>query len=540
MMDVAEQEGIRVEPRVLEAALGVPVVPMSATRRQGLDELVETVDALLADEVEYQPRRPTILEDHQIVLAELLTLIGPYVPEPYPQDWVALKMLEGDVEILSLMEGALPPAIWERAHKLVYQHEDAILDVAGARYEWIERMVRAAVARPKVGQVGLTARLDRVLTHPLWGSLVLLGVLGFVFWLTYALGTPLQEWLGGLLDGLGASLEATLSPAWPAWSVSLLTSGVIGGAGMVVTFLPILVIFFTALAILEDTGYLARVAYLTDRFMHALGLHGKSFIPLLLGFGCNVPAVLGTRIIETRRARLMTILLAPLVPCTARMAVVTVLTPVFFDEAAGLVAWGLVAGNVVVLALLGLALHHLVFQGEQVAFVMELPLYHVPNARTIGLYVWRNVVAFLRKAGTIILGVSVLIWALSYFPTGVATESYLATVGQWLEPVGEWMGLSWKLMTALLTSFIAKENTIATLGVLYGDFETQLSMLLSPAAALAFLTVQMLFIPCVATVATIKQEVGWRWTLISSLLLVALSFGGGVLVYHAGSALLGG
>ena len=436
----------------------------------------------------------------------------------------------------ALMQDALPEATWKQVHDLLYQHEDAILDIAGARYQWIGRMIRAAVVRPKVGQLGITARLDNVLTHPVWGTVALLAVLGAVFWLTYTLGAPLQAWLGDLVALLAENTRGALV-GMPTWFANLCADGIIGGAGMVVTFLPILVIFFTVLALLEDTGYMARIAYLTDQVMHTMGLHGKSFIPLLLGFGCNVPSILGTRIIETQRARLLTVLLAPLVPCTARMVVVMVLTPLFFGDMAGLVAWGLIAADLIILALLGILLHRVILKGEQVAFIMELPLYHLPNLRTIGLYVWHNILAFLQKAGTIILGVSVIIWLLSYFPTGVATESYLALFGHWLEPIGRWLGLPWQMITALLTSFIAKENTIATLSILYGDLETALPAALTPSAALAFLVVQMLFIPCVATVATIKQEVGARWTLVSLLLLLGLSLGAGVLVYQVGTLL---
>ncbi len=536
MMDVAEQEGIKIEPQVLEAALGIPVVPLCAARGTGIQELIATVESLSAGEISCQPQRPTILPGHQAILEKIRALIEDSVPVPYQPAWVALKLLEGDDEMCTLMQDALPEAIWKQVHDLLYQHEDAILDIAGARYQWIGRMIRAAVVRPKVGQLGMTARLDSVLTHPVWGTVALLAVLGAVFWLTYTLGTPLQEWLGDLVALLAESTRGALA-GMPTWFANLCADGIIGGAGMVVTFLPILIIFFAVLAILEDTGYMARIAYLTDRVMHTMGLHGKSFIPLLLGFGCNVPSILGTRIIETQRARLLTVLLAPLVPCTARMAVIIVLTPLFFGDMAGLVAWGLVAAALAILALLGILLHRVILKGEQVAFIMELPLYHLPNLRSIGLYVWHNTLAFLQKAGTIILGVSAIIWLLSYFPTGVVTESYLTLFGHWLEPVGRWMGLPWQMMTALLTSFIAKENTIATLSILYGDLETALPAALTPSAALAFLVVQLLFIPCVATVATIKQEVGNRWTLVSLLLLLGLSLGAGVLVYQVGTLL---
>ncbi len=536
MMDVAEQEGVQIDPKVLQAALGIPVVPMSATHGKGMETLLATIEAMVEGRIEYMPSRPQISPEHREVAQKLEQIIAPVVPEAYPPEWVAMKLLEGDAEMIALVRERLSPQAWKEVDTLLYRHEDAVLDIAGARYAWIDRMIRAAVSRPRVGQVGLTGRLDNVLTHPLWGMVILLGVLGFVFWLTYTVGAPLQGWMG---DGVAAFAEWArlhLSEA-PAWLSALIADGIIGGAGLVVTFLPILVIFFAVMAVLEDTGYMARIAYLTDRFMHTMGLHGKSFIPLLLGFGCNVPAVLGTRIIETRRARLLTILLAPLVPCTARMAVITVLTPLFFGSKAALVAWGLVTMNIVVLAALGLLLHRLLFHGEQASFIMELPLYHLPNGRTIALYVWQNLLAFLQKAGSTILLVSVLIWALAYFPTGEQSSSYLVAIGHFLEPIGEWMGLSWQALTALITSFVAKENTIATLGILYGDLEGTLTAALSPAAALAFLVVQMLFVPCAATVAAIRQEAGSKWALFSVALLLVISLMAGVAVYQLGAAL---
>ena len=542
MMDVAAQEGIQVEPRVLEAALGIPVAPMAATKGQGFEALLEAVVAVWEGAYPYNPHRPVILPAHQTVLEELITWVAAAVPKPYPADWVALKLLEGDDEIVALMQSALPAEMWTRVHDTLLSHEDAILDIAGARYAWIARMIRAAVVRPKVGQMGLTARLDRVLTHPLWGTLALLGVLAVVFWLTYAIGSPLQGWLDALIQQGAGALHDTLQGTLPHWTIDLLADGLIGGAGMVVTFLPILVIFFAVLGFLEDTGYMARAAYITDRFMHAMGLHGNSFLPLLLGFGCNVPAILGTRIIETKRARWLTILLAPLIPCTARMAVIAILAPVFFGRAAVWVAWGLVAVNLGVLAVLGIVFHRFVLKSEQSMFIMELPLYHLPNARTIGLYVWQNVVAFLQKAGTVILAASVVVWVLSYFPAdGDVTQSYLAWIGRGLAPIGALMGLPWMLMIALLTSFVAKENTIATLGVLYGNFEATLPALITPPAALGFLIVQMLFIPCVATVAAVKQETrSWAWTLLSLGLMLVISLGAGILVYQVGTLLAGG
>jgi ferrous iron transport protein B len=333
----------------------------------------------------------------------------------------------------------------------------------------------------------------------------------------------------------------------PGWLASLVSDGLIHGVGTVLTFLPILVIFFAVLGVLEDVGYLSRGAYVMDRFMHLMGLHGKSFLPLFLGFGCNVPAVLGSRIIEDRRARHLTILLAPLVPCTARLAVVAFLAPAFFGSAAALASWSLVAGNLLVLAATGIVINRLAFRGEHTAFIMELPLYHVPNGRTVGLYVWHNTVEFVRKAGTLILIASVVVWALSTLPGQSVDNSYLAAFGRWLEPAARPLGLGdWRLIVALLTSFFAKENTIATLGILYGagagmtTLPAQVAGVLAPAARMAFMVVILLFIPCLATTATIKQETGsWRWTAASVLLLLGLSVGAGIVVYQVGSLVIG-
>ena len=539
MVDVAAQEGVQVEPQVLEAALSIPVVPMSAARAQGVHQLTEAVDALAHGRTPYQPNVPTIRADHQATLEAIQGLIAAHVPAPYGASWIALKLLEGDGEVTSMMQAHLPPALWQQVHRILLRHEDAILDIAGARYEWIGRMVRAAVVRPRAGQVTVTERLDRIATHPMWGMGVLLLVLGLVFWLTYTLGTPLQGWLDAVLVHAAASWLAGALAGAPAWVRSMLVDGVLAGAGLMATFLPILVIFFTALAILEDTGYMARAAYVMDRFMHAMGLHGKSFLPLCLGFGCNVPAVMGCRIIESPRARLLTILLAPLVPCTARMSVIAVLAPIFFGPRALLVTWGLLGLNLLTLAVLGVGMNRFILKGEQIAFIMELPLYHVPNVRTIAIAVWQNLMAFFKKAGTIILLMSVVVWALSTFPGPDIAHSVLGTMGRALAPLGQWMGLEWPMLVALLTSFVAKENTIATLGILYGAGEqgqalTQaLSGALTPASALALLAVQMLFIPCVGTVAAIRQETrSWRWTAFSVGLSLAASLLAGILIYQ--------
>lgn len=537
-MDLAAQQGISVEPHVLQAALGVPVVPVVASRGQGLCELVAAAVEVARNPHAWTPNRPEIRADHRPVLAELERLITVHVPQPYHPAWVALKLLEGDSEITRLMHDRLGED-WTPVHAILIRHEDAFLAVAGGRYEWIGRMVRAAVVRPKPGQVTVTDRLDRVATHPWWGLLVLLGILGLLFWLTYQIGVPLQSWLEVHLVQAGAQwAHGRLHSVSPVLA-GLIANGVIGGAGTVLTLLPILAIFFAALGLLEEVGYMARAAYVMDRFMHPMGLHGKSFLPLFLGFGCNVPAVMGTRMIESPKARLITILVTPLVPCTARLSVVALLAPIFFGAQAMWVSWGLVALSLLALAGIGVILHELFLGGEHNAFIMELPLYHLPSLRTVLQGVWQRTVEFLKEAGSIILVVSVILWALSTFPGGEIERSYLAAFGRLLAPLGRLMGLEWQMIVALLTSFIRKENTIPTLAVLYGagqegaGLAAVLGGRMVPAAALAFLAVQILFIPCVATVATIRQETGsWGWTALSVGLLLVISLLVGASIYQ--------
>jgi ferrous iron transport protein B len=538
MMDVAGQEGIQVEPGVLESALGIPVAPMSAAHNHGMEALVTAIREFLDGRSTFNPKKPSISDEHKGILKEIQEYITGYVPEEYPATWVAIKLLEGDEELAGLMEKKLPSAQWKKVSALLYEHEDAVLDIAGERYEWIARMVRAAVVQPRLTRGSLTSRIDQVLTHPIFGTLILAFVLGAVFSMTYSIGSPLQAILGDGVETFAAWVRGVLIEA-PAWLPHLLADGILGGVGLVLTFLPILAIFYTALGLLEDTGYMARIAYLTDRWMHRLGLHGKSFLPILLGFGCNVPAIFGTRIIESRRSRLLTILLIPLIPCTARMAVVTVLTPLFFPAHSAMVAWGLVAGNLVILMILGLALHSFILKNDHVAFIMELPLYHVPNVKTIGIYVWQNLIGFLEKAGTIILAGSLVVWGLSYFPTGEVMTSYLSYFGRLLEPIGQLMGLPWPVLMAIITSIVAKENTIATLGILYGNVVEILPSIITAPAALALLAFQMLFIPCLGTISAIRQETkSLKWTIVSSLLMLVLSLLFGVLIYQTGSFFL--
>lgn len=536
MLDVAEAQGIRVNAEALEKALGLPVVPMIATKNRGIRELVQRIISVSHGGVQPLPKLPLVREDHRKLFEELTTLIRDAVHPPYTTPWVAAKLMEGDPEISAMMEGLAPAPVWGQVRSLLIAHEDSLHAVVCGRYDWVEEITRACVSRFRMGQVVMTDRIDHVLTRPAFGIPVLLAVLGGVFFLTYKVGFPLQKLLEGLVSGFTAGIEPFLTTA-PDWLRGLLIGGVIGGVGSVLTFLPILLIFFAALALLEDVGYMARAAFVMDRFMHLVGLHGKSFIPMCIGFGCNVPAIMSVRIIESKKARLLTMLLTPFVPCTARLAVLTFITAAVFAADATLVVWSLVTLNILVLGAVGMVVHNFLMKEEPTPFIMELPLYHRPDPNTIGHVVWWRTVAFVRKAGTIILTMSILVWLLAYFPDGRTETSILAWIGHLLEPLGLPLGLDWKMVTALITSVVAKENAIATLGVLYGvggqGLLKVLPAVMGHAPALAFLTVLMLFVPCAATIAVMKREMAdRRWFVTSLVLTLVVSYLVGLAAYR--------
>jgi ferrous iron transport protein B len=538
MLDVATRHGTRIDTAKLSEMIGAPVIDLIAAKKIGVDQLVQAaIQAARSSAIPID--LPVLPERTEAARAEVERLIAPDLPEAYPLHWAALKLLEHDAALIDQLRALLDPIEWAELKRVWQTNADAPIVIAGERYTWISRTVKVAVIRQPTASAKLTARIDRVATHPVLGLGVLAGILGLLFLLTYTIGAPIQAWLDvNVIHRLAQAASVILANA-PAWVQSFVVNGVLGGVGMVLTFVPILIIFFAGLAMLEDVGYMARAAYIMDGFMRLMGLHGKSFLPLFLGFGCNVPSVAGTRVIEAPKARLLTILIMPLVPCTARLAVVAFMTPVFFGIAAPLIALGLVLLSLIMLGLVGAVLNRTILKGEQSAFIMELPLYHRPNARTIGLLVWQRTIGFMKHAGTLILIMSLIIWALANIPTGNIETSILGSIGKALEPIGARLGLSWQLIVALLASFIAKENSIATLGILYGTGEntanlaTSLHAAIVPAAALSFLVVQMLFIPCVATVGAMRQETrSWKWTLLTISMLAAVSFGAGLVVYQ--------
>jgi ferrous iron transport protein B len=533
-MDLAASQGIHIEPDVLEAAIRVPVVPLTDQIEDAIAVAIQTA----RHPETWQPNRPIIRPDHQEVLVRVEQIIRDQVPALYPVNWVAMKLLEGDREVTKTMQERLG-ADWEPVQALLIQHDDAFLAVAGGRYDWIERMVRAAVVRPKSGQVTVTDRIDHYATHPFWGILILIAAMAGVFGLSFSLGIPFQEWLEHKVVQSAAEAIPVLLAGSPRWFVGLIANGIIGGVGTVLTLLPILILFFISMGILEDLGYMARAAFVMDRWMHPFGLHGKSFLPLSLGIGCNVPAVMESRIIEEPKARLITILLTPLVPCFPRLSVVVLLAPIFFGRNAFIFCLLLFGLPLLFLVIYGKVFHELFQGGKHNAFIMELPLYQAPQLKTILKSVGQRIVDFLQGAGSVILFISVGLWAFSFFPGGEINSSFMALWGRWLNPISNLIGLDWRMAVALMTSMLRSENTLTTLAVLYGvgqhelSFSKALAGQTAPAAGLAFLAIQLLFVPCMATVAAIRNESkSWRWTLGYIGLRLITAIGVGTLIYQ--------
>jgi len=536
MTDVAEAIGVDIEPDVLQAAMSVPVVPVCGTGRLGLDRLLQRVVEVADGCVQSAPRLPQVRPDHRQVYDQIIQLIRKHLRAEYPAEWVTMKLFEADPRVTELLQQQLPPETVESIRAILQRHDDAFWAVVSGRYEWVGRMVRAAVKRPRTRVIGWTERADEWLTHPVWGMLALGLILGVVFLLTAWVGKPLQELLDeSLVTRTASALRAAFGDSVPWWG-QLLVEGVIPGVGTVASFLPIMLIFFTALAVLEDAGYMARAAFVMDRFMHVLGLHGRSFLPLMLGFGCNVPAVLGARVLEAGRAQLLTILLAPFVPCTARLAVITVLAPIFFGFWAPLVAFGLVAIALVCLAIAGWLLNRFM-PGQRSVLIMELPLYHKPDLSTVARAVYDQVLAFLRKAATVIVVMSVVVWYASTYPGGDPGTSYLARLGHALAPAAKLIGFDSRLAVAVMSSVIAKENAISTLAILLGGdqrtFADGIRAIYSPASGLSFLVVMTLFVPCLPTMVTMWKETGSiNWVLLSAAIMVTMSFAAGLSAFH--------
>ncbi|MCX7966142.1 MAG: ferrous iron transport protein B [Syntrophorhabdaceae bacterium] len=536
MLDVAEKNGIQIDIDALRESLGIPVIPMIATKNKGIKELVNSIIDLSEGKLEYKPKLPKISKDHEDIFLKIKELVKENIPMSYTEEWIATKLMEGDPEITEDMKHVLPDEKWGGIQSLLISHEDALRAVVGGRYDWIEKATRASIKRFKRGEVLITDKIDHILTRPLFGIPILLAIFAFIFILTYKVGFPVQKYLEYQLSLMGEWVSmALINEPW--WLKGVIIKGIIGGVGSVLTLIPILAIFFFSMALLENIGYMARAAFVMDRFMHIVGLHGKSFLPICLGFGCNVPSIMGARIVESKKARLLTIFLTPFVPCTARLAAMTFISAAIFGQKALYVSWSLITINILVLGISGMIANRFFLRDEPVPFIMELPLYHKPNLKTIFIAVWSRLFAFIKKAGTVILIFSVFMWIFSNIPEGNMEHSMISWLGKILEPIGNLVGLNWKMIVALISSIVAKENAVATLSILYNVGEdglvNVLPEIINRASALSFLVILMLFIPCVPTITVMKQELGsWRWFFASLITMFLSAFSLGYLAYR--------
>lgn len=542
MYDELEKGKVAVDIAKLAERLGVPVVPIVALWGKGMEELLEKILEVA------EARDPECLridygapvEKDAEAIEKLLLVLPPF--RKYAR-WLAVKTLEGDRGILSKIHGALPPGFLEC---FLGKYEETLF--AERRYEYIACVLDGVLSR-RVTQQELTVsdRIDVLMTNKYLGIPLFLLLMWGLFQLVFRIGDPMVRWVeeffGWLGDTTGNWLE---SIGTPSFVQSLIVDGVLEGIGSVLVFVPHIFLLFLAIAFLEDSGYMARVAYIMDRLMHPLGLHGKSFIPLLLGFGCNVPAVMATRILDNKKDRLTTILVAPLMSCSARLPVYTLFTGVFFARHQGLVVFSLYFLGIALAITTALLFKNLLFSKEFSHFVLELPPYRFPTLKTTALHMWNRGFAFLRKAGGLIVAVVVLVWALANLPLGVpyaSQESFLGSIGRTIAPIFSWAGFShWQAGVALLFGILAKEVVVGTLGTLYGVGEEALHDAIArdwtPLSAYAFLVMVLVYVPCVATIAVIRRETNsWWWTSLAVGYSLLLGWSLAVLVFQIGRVL---
>ena len=596
MMDRAEAAGTVIDVDLLHRLLGVPAVATVGTRRRGLENLL----SLAIREAECQPKVVDYGQDMEREIARLQPELSQLLPTSAPR-YTTLKLLEGDALVdqalgQSPQADALRREVKTAAASLhAIYGDDVELLVADRRYGFVHGLAHQVVKRSRGQERSLTDRIDDVVASRILGLPIFLLLMALVFTLTSRASAPFVDWIDATVNGVMANWITTMLVAVhaPAWLVSLLVDGILAGVGGVLIFLPVLLILYFCLAVLEDSGYMARAAFVMDRLMQLLGLHGKSFIPLIVGFGCNVPGILATRTLENRRDRVLTGLLVPLMSCAARLPVYVIFAAAFFPRHAGAVIFSLYLLGIVLAVLSGLLFRRTLFaKTGNSLFVLELPPYRLPALRGLTTHMWRHSEEFVRKAATVILAASVIVWVLLNLPLGVTdtADSLFGRVAGAVAPVFEPLGFgNWQATGALATGLVAKEIVVSSMSVIYqggeppappepidlgadlrgivvgfgqavlesarivlslipgvnlvspqaGQADTQLGMELqqhfTPLSAAAFLVFVLLYAPCVATLSALKSEFGGKWMAFSFLYLLALAWLSGFVVYQVGS-----
>ena len=532
MMDEVRENGGTINVNLLEEALGIPVVPISAAKNEGIDELIE--HAIHAARYDERPRRMDFCDDsgedggavHRCIHA-VMHLIDDHARRRHlPVRFAATKLIEGDDLMLQKLE--LDQNEVEMLEHIVTQMEeesgqDRMAALADMRFRFITELCAQTVVHPSESKERLRSkRIDRILTGRFTALPSFVAIMALVFYLTFGL---VGSWLSGLMS-LGIDAFTNLMDgALTAYGInpvvhSLVIDGVFAGVGSVLSFLPIIVVLFFFLSMLEDSGYMARVAFVMDKLLRKIGLSGRSVVAMLIGFGCSVPAIMATRTLPSDRDRKMTILLTPFMSCSAKLPIYALFTAAFFPEHAVLVMLGLYFGGILVGILYALALKRTAFRGEPVPFVMELPNYRMPTPRNVLQLIGEKAKDFVTKAFTVIFVATVIIWFLQTFDTRLnvvtdSSQSLLALVGGLIAPIFRPLGLGdWRISTALITVFTAKESVVSTFQVLLGGASASLGSLFSRGTALVFLVFSLLYTPCVAAIAAVKRELGRRWSAV--------------------------
>ena len=530
MMDEMRGNGGTVRINKMEAMLGIPVVPISAAKNEGVDELVD--HALHVAKYQERPGRMDFCgeEDHggavHRCIHGIIHLIEDHAKAAgIPVRFAATKLVEGDQRI----EAALKLDQNEKEmieHIIVQMEQERGLDRAAAiadmRFHFIHQLVEQTVVKPRQSKEQLrSARIDRFLTGRYTAIPAFVGIMALVFYLTFGvIGLALQNLLEAGIDALTAAMDSTLT----AWNVnaavhSLVIDGIFTGVGSVLSFLPIIVTLFFFLSLLEDTGYMARVAFVMDKLLRRIGLSGRSIVPMLIGFGCTVPGVMASRTLPSERDRKMTILLTPFMSCSAKLPIYSLFAAAFFPEHAALVMVSLYFLGIAVGILMAILLKGTVFKGEAVPFVMELPNYRLPGLKNVVQLLWEKARDFLQRAFTVIFAATIIIWFLQSFDlrlslTADPQQSILAWLASGIAPLFAPLGFAdWRVSTALITGFMAKESVVSTLTILYGS-SAAFAAALSPAAAAPLLVFCLLYTPCIAAVASVKRELGGKWAFI--------------------------
>ena len=554
MMDEVRENGGSVLVNQMEERLGIPVIPISAAKNEGIEELV--AHAVHVAKYQEKPGRKDFCEadDHggavHRALHAIMHLIEDHaVRADIPVRFAASKLAEGDSLILEQL--ALDENEKEMLEHIVCQMEterglDRAAAIADMRFTFIEKVCQETVVKPRESKEHVrSVKIDRVLTGKYTALPCFAGIMAAVFFLTFhVIGASLQNVLEILIEKLTDIVDGALV----AWGVnpvvhSLVIDGIFNGVGSVLSFLPIIVTLFFFLSILEDSGYMARVAFVMDKLLRKIGLSGRSIVPMLVGFGCTVPGVMASRTLPSERDRKMTILLTPFMSCSAKLPIYAFFTAAFFPKYGALVMVLLYFGGVLMAVLMAILMQGSLFQGEAVPFVMELPNYRMPGAKNVGQLLWDKAKDFLQRAFTVIFVATIVIWFLQTFGTHLnvvedSKNSILAVVSGYLAPIFGPLGFGdWRISTALLTGFMAKESVVSTLSVLFGS-TAQLKGVLTPLSALSLLVFCLLYTPCVAAIASIKRELGIKWAagvVISQCVIAWLA----AFVVHGFAILLG-